>query len=140
MPHAPDVRADNPSGPPAGRYGQPRSLPIWAVVALILLGVLAAVPVVIGAYHRANPPSHATVTGFTVVNDHQVRVTVDITKRVDDTVTCSLRARNFYSETVGTAQVTLSGNVRSKALERTFPTSDKAVVAEVTDCVTRAAG
>jgi hypothetical protein len=129
-----------PAGPPPDRYGAPRTIPRWAVVALVLLGVLAAVPVVINAVHRASPPSRATITGFTVVNDNQIRVSVDITKRAGDTVTCTVRARDAVSETVGTAEVTLSGSVRSRAVERTFPTSDRAVVAEVTGCVTRPAG
>jgi hypothetical protein len=46
-----------------------------------------------------------------------------------------VRAVNRFSETVGATTLTLRAPERSAVVTRTFPTSDRAVTVEVTECV-----
>ena len=126
---------DSQPGLPPGRYGNPPKLPRWVAIGLVALGVLALVPVALAAADRANPDARATVTGFDVINDHEVKAMVDLTKPTSRAASCTVQARNFYSDVVGSAQIALRVGEPSAVVSRTFPTSDKAVVVEVTGCV-----
>jgi hypothetical protein len=135
----PDV-TDVDRGLPPGRYGEPRRLPRWLLAVLVVLGVAALVPVARTVLDRAAPDVRGTLTGFAVVDDHQVRGTVDVDKHAGATAVCTVQARNLYSDVVGTAEFVLAGPVRSGVVTKTFPTSDKAVIVEVTGCTTRTGG
>ena len=130
---------DAESGLPPGRYGEPRKLPRWATALLIVGGALALVPVALAVIDRATPGTRAAVTGFEIIDANRVTVMVDVTKPADRTATCTVQARNFYSDVVGSSQVIVRGATQNIVVEKTFPTSDRAVIVEVTECLTTAA-
>jgi hypothetical protein len=130
VPHVPDSRTDLPPG----RYGSPRKFPVWLLVPLVVAGIAAAAFVVVSGARQITPDTRGTLNGFTIDSDTQVTATVDVRKPKDASATCSLRARNFYSDAVGTAEIVVGGATGHTTVTRSFPTSEKAVVVEVTRC------
>jgi len=123
-----------PPGLPPGRYGSPRRLPRWAAALLITLGVIALVPVARAALDRATPDTRATITGYTIESDNKVSAVVDVKKSAGSVATCTLRARDRFSDAVGTALVVVDNDRSATVVTRSFPTSDRAVVVEITGC------
>ena len=119
---------------PPGRYGTPRRAPRWLIALLAIAAAAIALPILISATDRATPDVRGVLTAYSIVSANEVEVTVDIHKPRDAVAQCTVEARNFYSDVVGSVEIELDEAVTSRALRRSFPTSDKAVVAEVTGC------
>ena len=136
MPHVTDTQP----GLPPGRYGSPRTLPRWALILLVVIGVAAITPVAVAVYHRSTPSVTSTVTGYTIVGANQVRATLAVHKPRTESVRCTMQAVDFYSEVVGTVDVDFTEAGTNVQAEKTFPTSNEAVVVQATGCVPIAGG
>jgi hypothetical protein len=130
VPHVPESRLDLPPG----RYGSPRRFPLWLAVPLAALGIGLAVFVLVSGARQITPDTRGTLNGFRIVSDTEVSATVEVRKPTNATATCVVRARNFYSDAVGTAEIVIDEKTDVSTVTRTFPTSEKAVVVEVTGC------
>ena len=132
MPHV----TDQAPGPPPGRYGTPRRIPRWVLAVLALAATALLLPVLLSAVDKATPETRGVLTAYDVA-ENSVRATVDIHKPADQAAVCTVQARDFYSDVVGSTEMTLGAGPASEAVSKTFPTSNKAVVVEVIDCVSR---
>ena len=122
-----------PSPPPAARPGPPsRAWGISGAIVAVLIGVA-----VIWWYSRdAGERISATTIGYQVVDDRSVVVTFDVTRPLQQPVTCTITAQDEHFATVGSAQVVIpTGTARTTHHVATVRTAALAVTGNVTDCV-----
>jgi hypothetical protein len=122
-----------PSAALAARYGEDRSrrgtYVLVAVVVAVFLGLVALVTYWLSASSVASQ-----LTGFAVVSDQRVDVTIEVSRDVGATTTCVLRAQDVHHQDVGYATVTIPPGRAD--LQATYPlaTTGRAATAEVLGC------
>ena len=131
-------------GPDVGdRYsGQGRRTPKWVgwlfgVVfgALVVLGVLVIMD-------RYISDATATVSGYEVVDESTVRVTLDVTRPRNRDVVCIVRAKDRTGAETGHAEVRVAAATTAKTTTVRYElrTAARAVTAQVGRCLSLAPG
>lgn len=133
-----ETRATAPVFPP-GRYGRRRD-GRRRLLGPIIVGVVvavAAVALALRLYHQYGDPTYdAQIQRWTGVTEAQI--TIDFTVRVPPgkAASCSLRARDYGGNVVGTRTVTVQATDGSSTIEASeaVQTTAKAFVGEVLGC------
>jgi hypothetical protein len=115
------------------RYGTSRRKATPYLVSLLVLIVAATLW---GGWHYKQ--SHQIVSSrlnaFTVISDHQVSVTTEVSRPENTTTYCVLRAQNADHVDVGYATVTVPAGQRTVTFSYPLNTESRAVLAEVLNC------
>lgn len=107
---------------------------------LLVMGAALLAAVAIGwflwtAMDHANPPASATLVGYTVTADDEVRIRYEVTRDPATAVTCTLEAQDRYHDAVGRVSVTVpNGGDATVARDDTVRTTSRAVTGIVVGC------
>jgi len=119
---------------PEGRYGERRTSPV-VVAGVVVLGLALLGWLVWVAVAASNPETRSTVVAFRVVDDRQVRVRMEVVADREETVTCTVQARDGRGTTVGLATVEVPPGPREQRdAEVAVETRGRAATATVADC------
>jgi hypothetical protein len=123
----PDVRPAEPrtTQPPAGRYGRRdedkarvRGKRVYYVTVALALALVAA----IGYKYVSGDPVNGEVQAFQVISDHEVRITLQVSKPSDKAASCTVRSRDANGDEVGRVSVAVpkgSGDTQTTVLLKT---------------------
>ncbi len=99
---------DDRRAPPPGRYGDPgRARRRGIVAAVVVLAVAFGAWLLWAALSAANPDVRSTLVSFRIVDPVEVRVRLEVIADRHEAVTCTVRARDRFQETVGLARATV---------------------------------
>ncbi len=120
----------------ADRYGRTRRRP-WVFPAIVVLLLATAVAWTLWvALDHADKPVTAQVYGYTVVNDHQIKVTIQVKREAGTKAVCTVNAQALDHSIVGerdvAVPVTTGATTRVQAV---VETERRAVAAELKGCV-----
>jgi hypothetical protein len=107
---------------------------------LLVMGAALLAAVAIGwflwtAMDHANPPASATLVGYTVTGDDEVRIRYEVTRDPATTVTCTLEAQDRYHDPVGRVSITVpAGGDATVARSDAVRTTARAVTGIVVGC------
>lgn len=117
------------------RYPHNTSRP-WATGVAVVVVSLLAVWGVWAGLHASRPGVHGQLYGYQVLDDHQVRVTLDV-HRPDPSkqATCTVQAQAPSGETVGELRVPVAPSAeKDLRLQETIKTYLRAHTAIITAC------
>ncbi|MEO3754271.1 DUF4307 domain-containing protein [Streptomyces sp. B6B3] len=128
-----------PTAPPEGRYGRARTAEARTdrrlkatglVLGVLLLGFTAWA----GASYIAGQDVTGELTGFDVVSDSEVEVSVAVRKPTDEVGVCTIRARAEDGLEVGRADVRFDDDTDRIHRSVTLNTTQRATTAELLGC------
>lgn len=133
-----------PDGDAGDRYGrgQRRVTSKWAGWSFgIVFGVLVVLGV-LSVMNRFVSDASATVTGYEVVDDSTIRVTLAVTKPADRDAVCIVRAKDRTGAETAHAEIRVSAERGQKTttVRHELQTSARAVTAQVGRCLSLAPG
>ena len=118
----PDVR---PVRPPEGRYGRrdekqarTRGKRVYYVTVALVVALVAA----IGYKYASGQSVNGELQTFQVISDHEVRITLQVTKPSDKAASCTVRSRDANGDGVGRVSVSIpkcSGDTQTTVLLKT---------------------
>jgi hypothetical protein len=121
---------------PQDRYGAPsraRDVALRVLVVAVAAAFLGWLTW--AALHQASQSVTGRVSGFTVISQHAVRVTLLVDGSGGDSVVCTVEARAADHGLVGSQDVTVpAGESGSVPFEATIRTDREATTADVTGC------
>lgn len=123
---------------PPGRYDEPAALskPVLATVAVVAALVLLTFSYFAYNNYTANRTTFG-VLSFQVLNDHEVELTFEVNKDLNQSVTCALVAMDSSHNTVGKQDVVVGPADHDPARDtERFATSARATNVDVTSCST----
>lgn len=126
-----------PSQLPVGRYG-PEMTPARKRLTIIGIAVLAALGIGIAVWSglgMAKTPVWTQDVGYSVISSERVDVTFDVTKDLDATVRCRVKAMNASKAEVGTTEVVIGPtDSRSTRHQVAVATSEQAATGIIHSC------
>lgn len=115
------------------RYGI-KPTPRWRAGATII-AILGIIWVFWAGLHHANPDVRFTLISFTPTGDKSITLRYEIVRRnTDDTIRCTLIARDFDKNTIGQIEDVIPAGERVVTREVAIPTRTKPVNGAVSDC------
>ncbi|MEY9875838.1 hypothetical protein ABH931_005344 [Streptacidiphilus sp. MAP12-33] len=114
-----------PTRPPAGRYGRRdeakakvRGKRLYYVTVALVVALVAA----IGYKYASGQSVNGELQTFRVVSDHEVRITLQVSKPADKAVSCTVRSRDDNGDEVGRLSVEIpkgSGEAQTTVVLKT---------------------
>ena len=136
-------KTDVPGPDAGGRYsGQGRVTPKWAGWSFgLVFGILVVLGVLV-LMDRYISDASATVSGYEVVDESTIRVTLAVTKPKNRDAVCIVRAKDRTGAETGHAEVRVAANPNEKTTTVRYElrTAARAVTAQVGRCLSLAPG
>ena len=116
------------------RYGPAHRRPVGVLVALAVVVVGLIAWLIWAGLLAANPPVRWELTGYSHVSDTSVEVSFTVTKHLEDTVVCTVQARDFNNEEVGRSDISVSNPQTSVPVDYTLKVIARPTTVEVLSC------
>lgn len=119
------------------RYGTKKPLPRWIGASLATLGLVAAVAVTAWFAWAGPQQIDAKVLGFTITEETEVQIHLQISAGPEQRVSCGLEALNRYKAIVGYTEVSFEPSTDPvRRFTTTVQTTEPGVTGLISQCWT----
>jgi hypothetical protein len=136
----PDVRPTpgaGPTRPPEGRYGrrdEKKARARGKRVYYVTVGLVVALVAAIGWKYASGQSVNGELQTFQVISDHEVRITLQVSKPSDKAVSCTVRSRDTDGNEVGRLSVEIPAGTSDAQQTVTLKTTARGTTGELVGC------